>query len=126
MPNEGQEKRITVILYGPLAEYFEPGNRIGAERTMNVPREMTIEQLLAQIGIPNEARSYTLLNGDLTSMPGLYVDLDIVIPDEGRIAFFHEKSMWPCQYRMDAQYSEKLTKAMEQREDGGIRQRFDT
>ncbi len=117
---------LTVMLYGPLAEYVEPGNRIGAQLELTMPAGSTMKDLLEKIGLPNEKRSYTFLDGNLTSMPGLYVDLDLSLPDGGRVAFFHEKSMWPCQYRMDARYDEQLAKAMEQRGDGGIRQRFDT
>ncbi len=117
---------LTVILYGPLAEYVEPGNRIGAQTTVTLPAGSTMKDLLETLGLPNEKRSYTFLNGDLTAMPGLYVDLDRPLPDGGRVAFFHEKSMWPCQYRMDAGYDKRLSEAMAAREDKGIRQRFDT
>ncbi len=118
--------QVTAILYGPLAEYLEQSNRVGAETTLTLPEGSTMRDLLNRLGLPNEKRSYTFLNGNLTSMPGLYPDLDLQLPDGGRVAFFHEKSMWPCQYRMNAPYDETLEKAMAARRDGGIRQRFDT
>jgi hypothetical protein len=48
-------------------------------------------------------------------MPGLGADLERELQDEDRIAFFHERSMWPFQYRFGASTGSELEEAMKKR-----------
>jgi hypothetical protein len=48
-------------------------------------------------------------------MPGLAADLDLKLQDGDRVAFFHERSMWPFQYRFGASTNPELMAAMQRR-----------
>lgn len=117
--------QIEVWLYGPLARYVEEDNNIAAQRHVALPEGSTMQALLDTIGMPGEARGITFINGDLSAMPGLQSDLDHVLSDGDRVAFFHQKSMWPFQYRHDVAMLNELKSDVRRREDGGMRSRFD-
>ena len=82
-------------------------------------------ELLAQLALPTEERGITFINGDLSAMPGLQPDLGHVLAAGDRVALFHQKSMWPFQYRHDVAMVSEMQSAVEQREDQGRRSRFD-
>lgn len=52
-----------------------------------------IRDLLAHLGIPTEKRGVTFINAKLSAMPGLQPDLDYVLKNNDRVAFFDLKSM---------------------------------
>ncbi len=54
---------------------------------------------MTKLALPTEERGITFINGNLSAMPGLQPDLDHVLDDGDRVAFFHLNSMWPFQYR---------------------------
>jgi molybdopterin converting factor small subunit len=113
----GQMETITldVWLYGPLARYGgDPHNRIHANPRPTLPAGSCMRDLLEHLGMPSEERGITFINGDLSAMPGLQPDLDQILQDGDRVAFFHLKSMWPSQYRHGAALAPGLARVMEE------------
>ena len=110
--------RVDVWLYGPLARYR--GGEAYANVKLNLPEGSTVRDLLEKLGIPNEERGITFVNGQLTAMAGLYPDLDLPLHEGDRVGIFHRKSMWPFQYRFGATVHQRLQKAMKQHEGGAI------
>jgi len=107
---------VDVWLYGPLARYGgEAARKSHAHLQSELPVGSTVRDLLDRLGLPTEERGITFINGDLSAMPGLQPDLDHVLHDGDRVAFFHLKSMWPAQYRDGAALAPGLTKAMEEK-----------
>jgi sulfur carrier protein ThiS len=117
--------QIDVHLYGPLARYGGSDRNIAANVAVELPAGSSVQDLLDHLAMPSEARGITFINGDLSAMPGLQPDLDHVLCDGDRVAFFHEKSMWPFQYRHDVAALDVFKDAMACREDGGLRSRYD-
>lgn len=74
-----------------------------------------MRDLMERLGIPLEQKGITFVNGDLTDMPGLNADLERELRDGDRVGLFHEKSMWPFQYRNGAGTSPELMQAMQRR-----------
>lgn len=118
--------RIDVRLYGPLARYGGSERNIAATLEVDLPAGSTVRDLLASLEMPTEARGITFINGNLSAMPGLQPDLTYELQEGDRIAFFHEKSMWPFQYRHDVAALDAFKEALQRREDGGLRSRYDT
>jgi hypothetical protein len=118
--------QIDVHPYGPLARYGGSDRNIAANIAVELPATSTMRDLLAALDMPTEARGITFINGDLSAMPGLQPDLDHVLHDGDRVAFFHEKSMWPFQYRHDVAALDEFREALAARDDHGLRSRYDT
>lgn len=119
------EIRLDVWLYGPLARYGGSDDNIFAQCDILLPQGSCVRDLLAYLEMPSEERGITFINGDLSSMPGLQPDLDHLLADEDRIAFFHLKSMWPFQYRHGVAMVPEMKESVDSREDQGLRSRFD-
>ncbi|MBI5303936.1 MAG: MoaD/ThiS family protein [Chloroflexi bacterium] len=108
--------RLEIWLYGPLAHYAgEAKQKTHAQLFLDLPNAATMRDLVERLRIPLEQKGITFINGDLTDMPGLNADLERELHDGDRIGFFHEKSMWPFQYRNGASASPELMKAMQDR-----------
>jgi hypothetical protein len=105
---------VEVLLYGPLARYGgDPENAVCASRKIELPRASRLRDVLEIVGLPSEERGVTFINGHLSAMPGLQPDLDRLLVEGDRIAFFHLKSMWPFQYRHGAALDPALQGAMD-------------
>lgn len=117
---------LDIWLYGPLARYGGSDDNIFAQVSLEMPVGSTVRDVLSHLQMPSEERGITFINGDLSAMPGLQPDLDHVLAEGDRIAFFHLKSMWPFQYRHDVDMVGELQAEIASREDHGIRSRFDT
>ena len=106
---------VDVWLYGPLARY---GGEAASKSYANLQPELLvgsrIRDLLEYLTMPTEERGITFINGDLCAMPGLQPDLDHVLEDGDRVAFFHLKSMWPFQYRDGAALAPGMARAMKE------------
>jgi len=112
---------VDVWLYGPLARYGGDADRSSfANLAMQLPEGSTVGSLLAVLHMPTEERGITFINGDLSAMPGLQPDLEHLLADGDRVAFFHLQSMWPFQYRHGVNMVNEMTDAMHKREDGGL------
>ena len=117
--------QIDVRLYGPLASYCGSDNNIHARIVVDLNEGQTIANLLSTLDLPTEERGITFINGDLSAMPGLQPDLDHILQNGDRVAFFHTKSMWPFQYRHDVAALGEFKTALVEREDSGLRSRYD-
>jgi hypothetical protein len=106
---------VNVWLYGPLARYGgRAARKAHANLHLEVPAGSQVRDLLALLSLPTEERGITFINGHLSAMPGLQPDLDHLLEDGDRVAFFHLKSMWPFQYRHDAARTPELARAMDE------------
>ena len=112
---------IDVWLYGALGRYAGRAARSSyANLQVRLPADGTIAMLLARLGIPDEERGITFINGNLSAMVGLQPDLPHILSDCDRVAFFHLQSMWPFQYRHGVAMIPEMSEAMQSSEDGGI------
>ena len=105
--------KVQVMLYGPLARYGPSvDNAVYDRQIKEMEQGATIGGLLAALGVPTEERGVTFVNGNLSAMPGVQPDLDHELVDGDRVAFFHLKTMWPCQYRHGAAVAPELESAL--------------
>ncbi len=117
---------VDIWLYGELAEYG--GDEAGpgfANLSLALPEGSTIQDLLAALEMPTEARGITFVNGSLTAMPGKQPDLALKLQDGDRVAFFHLRAMWPYQYRQGAATLEALEGELRRDKDGGLHHAYD-
>lgn len=106
---------IDVWLYGPLAQYGgEAARRTHANPKVELPAGSKINDLLESLALPTEERGLTFINGDLSAMPGLQPDLEHILTDGDRVAFFHLNSMWPAQYRDGAALAPGMQRKMDE------------
>jgi sulfur carrier protein ThiS len=112
---------VDVWLYGTLGRY---GNKRKQKSFANLKTKLSegskMADLLAHLGMPNEERGITFINGQLSAMPGLQPDLDHVLHEGDRVAFFDLKSMWPFQYRHGAMLTDEMARAMDAEKDHGL------
>lgn len=114
-------------LYGPLARYGGQASQGSfANLAIRLPAESTVGDLLAYLNMPTEERGITFINGNLSAMPGLQPDLDHVLCDGDRVAFFHLQAMWPFQYRHGAAMIPEMTQAMLSSKDEGLHHAYKT
>jgi hypothetical protein len=107
---------VDVWLYGKLARFGgEAAKRSHANLHVVMPAGSRMRDLLGDLGMPTEERGITFINGDLSAMPGLQPDLDHLLQDSDRVAFFDLRSMWPAQYRDGAALAPGLANVMEER-----------
>lgn len=107
---------VDVWLYGPLARYGGGDARKSyANLQPELPAGSRIRDLLEYLTMPTEERGITFINGDLSAMPGLQPDLDHLLEDGDRVAFFHLQSMWPFQYRDGAALAPGMARAMKEK-----------
>ncbi|HXG23026.1 MAG TPA: hypothetical protein VNJ09_00615 [Chthonomonadales bacterium] len=112
---------VDVWLYGELARYGGQANRGSyANPKVKLSEGSTVRDLLNTLQMPTEARGITFINGKLSAMPNLQPDLDHVLKDNDRVAFFDLHSMWPFQYRHGIPMVEEMSRAMQTRPDQGL------
>ena len=113
------EIRLDTWLYGSLARYGgDADQRSHANLTVTLPEGSTIGVLLAALKMPTEERGITFINGDLSALPGVQPDLDHVLQDGDRVAFFHLQTMRPFQYRPRAAMIPQISAATQSGETG--------
>lgn len=112
---------VDVWLYGGLAKYGGQANKGSyANPKVDLPEGSTVRDLLADLQMPTEERGITFINGDLSAMPNMQPDLDHVLQNNDRVAFFHLQSMWPFQYRHGIAMAKEMSAAMLSSDDQGI------
>lgn len=118
---------IDTWLYGgELAHYGGKANQGSfANLQVRLPTASTVSDLLARLDLPTEERGITFINGQLSAMPGLQPDLDHVLQDGDRVAFFHPQSMWPFQYRHGVAMIGEMAEAMRASKDQGLHHTYD-
>ena len=118
---------IDTWLYGELARYGgQAAQPSYANPQVRLPENSTVGDLLAHLNMPTEERGITFINGDLSAMPGLQPDLNHVLHDGDRVAFFHLKSMWPFQYRHGVAMLPEMSNAMQSSPDEGLHHAYKT
>ena len=119
------EISMEVWLYGPLARYGREADEGSfANLKIDLPEGSTMSDLLKHLGIHDEERGITFVNGQLSAMPGLKPDLNHILSDGDRVGIFHLQSMWPFQYRHGVTTTEEMEKAMAARKDAGLRHSY--
>ena len=112
---------IDTWLYGDLARYGSDADQRSFANLQITPAEgSSVRDLLAELKMPTEARGITFINGNLSALPDVQPDLDHILMDGDRVAFFHLRSMWPHQYRQGAAMISELSDALHTRTDQGL------
>jgi hypothetical protein len=111
---------LDLFLYGALARYVISEIPGCANLKYALPENSTINDLLKELKIPTQERGITFINGNLSALPGIQHDLEHVLKDKDRVAFFDLKSMWPFQYRQGAQMTEELSQKLASEPQKGI------
>jgi sulfur carrier protein ThiS len=112
---------IDTWLYGELAGYAGDADQASfANVQVTLAEGSTMKDLLAKLDMPTEKRGITFINGNLSALPDIQPDLDHILVNGDRVAFFHLRSMWPYQYRQDATMIGELSVAMKSRADRGM------
>ena len=120
------EMVIDTWLYGELSRFGGEANRRSyANPRVRLPEGSTMRDLLAHLNMPTEERSITFINGDLSAMPGLQPDLDHVLCNGDRVAFFDPRSMWPFQYRHGVAMIGEMAEAMHASKDHGLHHTYE-
>ncbi len=108
--------KIEVHLYGPLAQYGgKDGGRSHSRLEINLPAGKRMHDLIEHLGMPLDERGITFINGILCALSGIQPDLNHILKDGDRVAFFHQKSMWPFQYRDGAALTTELEEDLQKR-----------
>jgi hypothetical protein len=116
---------IDVFLYGRMARYGEATGYGYANVKIELAAGGTMKDLLGWLKLPTEERGITFINGNLSAMPGLQPDLDTVLNDGDRVAFFDQTSMWPFQYRNGAAMTDEMQKALAKEKDQGLHHSYE-
>ncbi len=104
---------LDVWLYGPLARYGKEADQGSfAHLAVKLLQGSKMKDLLNYLGLPDEERGITFINGQLSAMPGLKPDLNHILQDGDRVGIFHMKSMWPFQYRHGVKATAEMEVAM--------------
>lgn len=112
---------INTWLYGELARYGgKPQERVFANPQVVLSEGARLSDLLAALGMQTEERGITFINGELSAMPGMQPDLNHLLHDGDRVAFFHLRSMWPFQYRHGVTMIEEMQQALQESDQMGI------
>lgn len=112
---------IDTWLYGELARYGgESDQGSFANLKVTLAEGSSVRDLLAKLKMPTQERGITFINGDLSAMPDVQPDLDHILMNGDRVAFFHLRSMWPSQYRLGAAMISELSTVLISRTDKGL------
>ena len=116
---------LDIWLYGTLAQYGGEANQGSfANLQINLQEGSTMGDLLSKLNMEPDARGITFINGRLSAMPGLQPDLEHILCDGDRIAFFDLRSMWPFQYRHGVPMVGEMADAMQASQDHGLRHTY--
>jgi len=112
---------IDTWLYGELARHGGPADQGSfANLRVALPEGSTVRDILAELKMPTEERGITFINGSLSAMPDIQPDLDHILMDGDRVAFFHLRSMWPYQYRQGVAMISELSTTLDTLTDQGL------
>jgi hypothetical protein len=112
---------LDVWLYGELARYGGDANRGShANPKVRLAEGSVLRDLLEYLKMPTIERGITFINGELSAMPNMQPDLDHILQDNDRVAFFDLHSMWPFQYRFGIKMAGEMSDAMNSSKDYGL------
>jgi sulfur carrier protein ThiS len=99
---------IDTWLYGELARHAGLADQGSfANLQVALPEGSMVKDLLAELKMPTEERD-------------VQPDLDHILMDGDRVAFFHLRSMWPYQYRHGVAMISELSTTLNARTDKGL------
>lgn len=117
---------VDTWLYGELARFGGQADKGShANLPVRLQAECTVNDLLAYLNMPTEARGITFINGQLSAMSGLQPDLGHVLCDGDRVAFFDPRSMWPFQYRHGVSMVDEMADALQASPDQGLHHTYE-
>ena len=117
---------VEVWLYGPLARYGKEADEGSfAKLRIDLPEGSTMNDLLQHLGIHDEERGITFVNGQLSAMPGLKPDLNHILKDGDRVGIFHLRSMWPFQYRHGVKMTEEMERVVSDGKDASLHHTYE-
>ncbi len=117
---------VEVWLYGPLARYGKEADEGSFARVrIGLPEGSTMGDLLKKLGIHDEERGITFVNGQLSAMPGLKPDLKHRLRDGDRVGLFHLRSMWPFQYRHGVKMTEEMEEVVSAGKDASLHHTYE-
>ena len=120
MSEQGQI-RVEVWLYGPIAQYAGEASRGSyAQLFVDLAPGSTMQNLLDLLGLPDEEKGITFINGSLAALPGLDSDRKVVLRDGDRVGISHRRAMWPFQYRFGVSQTDELKEEFRGRMDRGV------
>jgi hypothetical protein len=112
---------IDAWLYGELARYGSQANQGSyANPKVSLREGSTMGDLLEYLRLPTTARGIIFINGELSAMPNMQPDLDHILKDNDRVAFFDLHSMWPFQYRFGIKMADEMSETMKSSKDHGL------
>ena len=113
--------RVEVWLYGPIAKYAGRESRGSyAQLFVDLAPGSTMQVLLDLLGLPDEEKGITFINGSLAALPGLDSDKKVELRDGDRVGISHRKAMWPFQYRFGVSQTDELKQEFRWRQDRGV------
>lgn len=112
---------LDVWLYGELAQYGGQANQGSyANPKVRLADGSVMRDLLERLQMPTTERGITFINGELSAMPNMQPDLDHLLKDNDRVAFFDLHSMWPFQYRFGVKMAGEMSEAVKSSKDHGL------
>lgn len=112
---------VDTWLYGNLARFGNEADQGSfANLPVNLPEGGTVADLLSYLHMPTDERGITFINGELSAMPGIQPDLEYILHQGDRVAFFHLSSMWPFQYRQGVAMIPEMSRAIQATGDQGL------
>ena len=113
---------IDTWLYGELSHYGGQADQGSfANLQVTIAEGSSVRDLLAKLDLPTNERGITFINGNLSALPEVQPDMDHILMNGDRVAFFHLRSMWPSQYRLGAAMIDELSTALKANTDQGLR-----
>lgn len=111
---------VDVWLYGELALYGKKNNPGSyANLKVRLHENGTIKDLLEYLLICTNERGITFINGQLSAMPNIYLDINHPLQDGDRVDFFHLESKWLVKYNPDEPMAEEMSVALQVSRDPG-------
>lgn len=104
---------VNVSLYGSLSRLV--GGRHVAQLDVELENDARVQDLLAQLAVPDQERGYLFINAVLCGVPGLPVGGEQRLNDGDHIGIFSVDRVWPYQYRDGVRMSESLKEALGER-----------
>jgi len=111
---------VDVWLYGELALYGKKNNSGGyTNLKVRLQENSSIKDLLDYLLICTNECGITFINGQLSAMPNIHLDLNYFLQDGDRVDFFHLQSKWSVKYNPGEPMAEEMSFALQASRDPG-------
>lgn len=101
---------VNVSLYGSLARFG--GGRHVAQVNIELESNSGKQDLIKQLGIPEDERGYLFINAVLCEVPGISTGANEALHHGDHIGIFSIDRLYPYQYRDGLPMSEGLKKTL--------------